>query len=70
MSQITRSFKPVVDMEKCIKCGICETYCPDGTVILLDKKQVIFDYRFCKGCGICSNECPRGAIEMVREDVE
>jgi len=67
MSQIVRSFAPTLDPEKCIKCGICELYCPESAVKLSEEKNVIFDYRYCKGCGICANECPVGAITMVKE---
>lgn len=66
MSQIVRAFRPEVDQDKCVKCGNCQTYCPEGTVILNDE-GVIFDYRYCKGCGVCANECPVKAIQMVRE---
>jgi pyruvate ferredoxin oxidoreductase delta subunit len=67
MSQIVRSFRPVVDNEKCIKCGNCQTFCPEGTVMLRDGETVVFDYRFCKGCGVCANECLVDAIKMERE---
>jgi pyruvate ferredoxin oxidoreductase delta subunit len=67
MSQIVRSVAPKVDQEKCIGCGNCETYCPEGTVMLTGEKKVIFDYRYCKGCGVCANECPVKAIAMVKE---
>jgi len=67
MSQIVRSFRPVVDIEKCIKCGNCQTFCPEGTVMLNGGETVVFDYRFCKGCGVCANECPVDAIKMERE---
>ncbi len=67
MSQIVRSFAPKVDDEKCIKCGLCQLYCPESTVMLTPEKKVIFDYRFCKGCGVCANECPVAAISMVKE---
>lgn len=67
MSQIVRAFRPVVDNEKCIKCGNCQTYCPEGTVMLGGSDEVLFDYRYCKGCGVCANECPVEAIKMVRE---
>ncbi len=69
MSQIVRAFRPVVDNEKCIQCGSCQTYCPEGTV-LLREGEVIFDYRYCKGCGVCANECPVDAIGMEREGVQ
>ena len=67
MSQIVRAFRPEVDQEKCVKCGICQTYCPEGTVLLLNGEEVVFDYRYCKGCGVCANECPVKAIYMVKE---
>lgn len=62
---MVRTFDPVVDLDKCIKCGICERSCPEGTVALTDE-GIIFDYRYCKGCGVCAYECPVKAIEMVR----
>jgi len=67
MSQVVRAFAPKVDHETCISCGLCELYCPEGTVKLTDEKTVIFDYRYCKGCGVCANECSVHAIEMVKE---
>ena len=61
--------RPVVDFAKCIKCGICQTYCPCDIVTVDKEKEecVTFDLFFCKGCGICSNECPKGCISMVDE---
>ena len=67
MASVVRAFRPVVDQEKCIQCGNCQPYCPEGTVMLRDGEVVVFDYRFCKGCGVCANECPVDAIVMARE---
>ncbi len=61
-----RTFRPVVDMNKCIGCGICERFCPDGC-IALNNKQCIIDYAYCKVCLICMNECPVKAIEKKIE---
>ena len=58
-----RTFKPILDKEKCIDCDNCILFCPDGSV----NKQHDIDYDYCKGCGICANECPSDAIEMVKE---
>ncbi len=62
-----RVFKPVVDPEKCVACGLCISYCPEETIKRGEDGKAVIDYRFCKGCGICANECPSKAIEMVRE---
>jgi pyruvate ferredoxin oxidoreductase delta subunit len=60
-----KTFKPVVDSKKCIKCGRCVVYCPD-ICIKLDK-EIKINYDYCKGCGICSTTCPAKAIKMVKE---
>ncbi len=62
-----KTFKPVLDAEKCIKCGICWKFCPDVAVIMKPGELPSFDLEHCKGCGICANECPKKAITMVME---
>jgi len=59
--------RPVVDPALCNGCGICEMFCPDSSLTILDKLAII-DYEFCKGCGICAQACARGAIEMAIEE--
>ena len=61
-----RVYKPEFHYDKCISCGLCESYCPEAAIKLYEGKPVI-DYRFCKGCGICAYECPREAIDMILE---
>jgi len=61
-----RTFRPVVDLEKCTGCRLCWVYCPEHCIEMVDDKSVI-DYAYCKGCGICVEECPVGAIEMKSE---
>jgi len=69
-----RSFKPILHEEKCIKCGLCQSYCPEGCISGLENKNIAerqfpkTDYDYCKGCGICANECPKKAIDMVQEE--
>lgn len=61
--------RPVVDFEKCIKCGTCERHCPTN-VIVVDKEEkecVTFDFNYCKGCGICVNVCPVDCMNMIPE---
>jgi pyruvate ferredoxin oxidoreductase delta subunit len=63
-----RVYKPEIDPDKCVSCGLCASYCPEAAITLQDGKPVI-DYRFCKGCGICAYECPQKAIEMILEEI-
>jgi pyruvate ferredoxin oxidoreductase delta subunit len=62
-----RDQKPVIDLESCKSCGICEEVCPDNSVYEEDEIYCI-DYDYCKGCGLCAYECPTDAIEMVPEE--
>ncbi|MDG6220338.1 MAG: 4Fe-4S binding protein [Candidatus Thermoplasmatota archaeon] len=61
-----RTFRPIIDQEKCIKCWICWKFCPDVS-IKIDSGQPEVDYDHCKGCGICAYECPKDAIRMEKE---
>ena len=62
-----KSMKPVTDLEKCIGCGICWVFCPEGCIKKNSDNKFIADLEYCKGCGICANECPKKAITMVLE---
>lgn len=58
----------IVNGEKCVGCGICETTCPFGAVSLKDGKAVISSA--CTECGACIDVCPVKAIkreEIVKE---
>ncbi len=61
-----RTFRPVVDKEKCIKCGRCQMFCPDLSIEVKEEGAEP-DYDYCKGCGICANVCPVKCIKMVEE---
>jgi pyruvate ferredoxin oxidoreductase delta subunit len=60
-----RVFRPIIDVEKCIKCWRCWIFCPDGVISRNDYPSI--DLEYCKGCGICAHECPVDAIKMERE---
>jgi len=62
-----RTFAPVIDNGKCIDCGNCWIYCPEGC-IYRDNGVYSADLDYCKGCGICENECPSDAIKMILEE--
>ncbi len=63
-----RSERPVMDKEKCNKCGLCWLYCPDAAMKLLEDGYYEPDLFYCKGCGICAKVCARGAITMIEEE--
>lgn len=59
-----RTFRPVLDRERCNKCLFCWIYCPEACIT----KDLEIDYDYCKGCGVCAEECPTKAMIMVKED--
>ena len=65
-----RSLRPVLDREKCVKCGTCYIMCPDMCYDQQDEEgYYLVNLFYCKGCGICAAVCPKNAIEMVIEEV-
>ncbi len=63
-----RSQKPIFDSNRCIKCGICQLFCPEGCVEQNDEGYFEANLFYCKGCGICVRECWTQAITMVNEE--
>ena len=62
-----RSRKPTYNFDHCIKCGLCQIFCPEGCVNQNSEGYFEADLYYCKGCGICAKECWPGAITMVEE---
>ncbi len=62
-----RTERPILDKEKCIKCGLCWLHCPDAAITALDDGYFEPDLYHCKGCGICAAICPKKAITMLEE---
>jgi len=62
-----RSERPVWDHQKCIKCGICYLFCPEGCIRQNEDGYFEANLYYCKGCGICARECWTEAIKMVEE---
>lgn len=49
---------------RCIKCGACESECPNNAVIEESDKFSI-DKIDCRKCGNCIETCPNHAIEEI-----
>ena len=62
-----RSQRPVWNDSKCIKCGICYVFCPEGCVQQGEDGFFAANMDYCKGCGICAHECWPRAIAMIEE---
>ncbi len=64
-----RTYKPAIDLAKCIKCGQCWMVCPDASIFQRkqDGKYEI-NHAYCKGCLLCEKVCPVKAIDHELED--
>jgi 2-oxoacid:acceptor oxidoreductase delta subunit (pyruvate/2-ketoisovalerate family) len=62
-----RTFRPVVDFERCTHCLLCWLMCPDVSMETAGNKLIGVDLLHCKGCGICAEVCPPKVISMVAE---
>jgi len=58
------TYNPVIDNEKCTKCGLCVDNCPYFALEIGENGvEVIKDE--CFGCGLCESRCPVKAISGV-----
>ncbi len=60
--------KPLIDDQKCIRCGFCERNCP-GLAIKIGKPRTDEPTRIyldkCVFCGLCKEICPVKAVKMT-----
>ena len=65
---LTRTMRPVVDFEKCIKCTLCWIACPDSVFDVTPDGLYDANMSACCGCGVCEAICPvEKCISMVNE---
>ena len=60
--------RPVIEKEKCIRCGICVSHCPvPGKAVDFKKgkeQPPVYDYKKCIRCYCCQEMCPKHAIKV------
>jgi len=63
-----RSQVPTYNFNRCIKCGMCQLFCPEGCIEQNTDGHFEANLYWCKGCGICARECPTEVITMIEEE--
>ncbi|HEU4382577.1 MAG TPA: 4Fe-4S dicluster-binding protein [Anaeromyxobacteraceae bacterium] len=64
----TRSMRPVVDFDLCIKCTLCWLQCPDSCFDVTPDGLYDANMEACCGCGVCEAVCPeKDCVTMVNE---
>jgi ferredoxin len=63
---IKSDFIASTNLDNCINCGKCETWCHFGARTVINNKFQFNSVR-CFGCGICVSKCPRQAIKLVKK---
>lgn len=58
------SYYALVDSDRCIGCGECESMCQFEAITILD--VALIDKDVCTGCGVCTRVCPEEAIALMR----
>ncbi len=60
--------KPVINAQKCIRCGICIEQCPTRpkSIVWGSATPALpqYNYKSCIRCYCCQEACPEGAIEI------
>ena len=57
-----RFFKPLIDAEKCTKCGECAKVCEEHALVYVTGKAPFFFEALCSGCRACLLVCPSEAF--------
>lgn len=64
----TRSMRPVIDFDTCVKCTLCWLQCPDSCFDVTPEGLYDANMEACCGCGVCEAVCPvKDCITMVNE---
>lgn len=62
-----KTFLPLFNQEKCLKCGDCAGICKENALIFIRGKYPLLIPRRCIGCGACLLKCQNEAILENRQ---
>jgi len=71
--RITRSHPagipvPLIDVERCTRCGACSLFCQYHAIANLGATLLVFP-ELCHGCGGCARVCPERAIREEQRPI-
>jgi NAD-dependent dihydropyrimidine dehydrogenase PreA subunit len=66
---ICRTTKKFYADEKCVSCGKCVNFCPDGAIVMKNGKPEWVKNK-CQHCTACINRCPAKAIQFGKNTAE
>ncbi len=72
LSGVRTQWIPILDIEKCVHCGICDMICPDFCFVWtpIENNHIYLkgiDYTYCKACLRCVESCATGALRRKAE---
>jgi len=60
----TAHVPPILDVDACTGCGLCEASCVYDAIHVVEKKAVLTPEK-CYGCGLCVTRCPVRALSIA-----
>jgi len=59
-----------ISKNRCVGCGICESDCPNGAVVVDTGKGIaVIDEDRCINYGVCLRNCPQNAIMDIEQEL-
>ena len=65
------------NMHKCTGCSACQLACPNGSITIIEKRELtedgknkkrlqtfVWQHSMCTFCSLCVDACPTGALKM------